>query len=69
MTRDEVMIRALDAFDRIVAERERANISAMLLDDVDPDELDGFIGEARATMRQSREEYVAAVLEMLDGEW
>jgi hypothetical protein len=69
MTRDEAMTRALDTFDRIVADRERSNLSAMLVNGVDEDELDAFIGSARATMRESRREYAAAVAEMLDAEW
>jgi hypothetical protein len=54
MTREAAMTKALAAFDQIVADRERSNITAMLADGVDPDALDAFIGEARVAMRQSR---------------
>jgi hypothetical protein len=69
MTKDDAMARALAAFDRIVADRERSNITAMLADGVDPDVLDAIIREAREIMRQSRTEYVAFVTEMLDAQW
>jgi hypothetical protein len=69
MTKDEAMAKALAAFDRIVADRERSNITAMLAHGVDPDELDAVIREARATMRESRREYATAVAEVLDAEW
>ena len=66
MTKDEGMAKALAAFDRIVADRERSNVTAMLADGVDDDELDAFIGEARSAMRLSRDDYAAVVAEMLD---
>jgi hypothetical protein len=69
MTKDDAMARALAAFDRIVADRERSNITAMLADGVDPDVLDAIIGEAREIMRQSRAEYATVITEMLDAEW
>jgi hypothetical protein len=68
MTKDDAMARALAVFDRIVADRERSNITAMLADGVDPDVLDALIGEAREIMRQSRTEYAAFVTEMLDAQ-
>ncbi len=69
MTRAEALTKALAAFDQIVADRERSNITAMLADGVDPDALDAFIGEGRATMRQSRKDYAAGIAELLDAEW
>ena len=69
MTRDEAVTRALAVFDRIVADRERSNITGMLADGVDPDELDAVIGEARAIMRESRQDYIAFITDVLASKW
>ena len=65
MTRAGALTTALARFDQVTADAERRNITAMLADGVDPDVLDAFIGDARATMRESRREYVAFLTEML----
>jgi hypothetical protein len=68
MTRDDAMNIALAAFDQAVADRARANLSAMLADDVDPDQIDDFVEMERAMAAQARADYAARVAGLLDAE-
>ena len=68
MTRDVALARALAAFDRAVADRARANLTAMLADDVDPDQIDDFLELTRELEQPARAEYLACVAGLLDAE-
>ena len=69
MTRDDAMARALEVFDRAVADRARANLTGLLLDGVDADQIDDFREMEREMVVQARAEYAAHVAAMLDAEW
>jgi molybdenum cofactor biosynthesis enzyme MoaA len=66
MTRDEAMTRALAAFDQAIADRARANLNAMLADDVDPDQIDDVLELTREMEQQARTDYLAFVVGLLD---
>ncbi len=66
MIREAATSKALAFFDRVVADRERSNITAMLADDVDPDALDTLIGEAPQPCGSRGGDYAAFVACLLD---
>ena len=66
MTKDDAMARALAAFDLATTDRARANLTGLLLDGVDADQIDDFREMEREMVVQARAEYAAHVAAMLD---
>ena len=68
LTRAAALARALEAFDRATTDRARANLTGLLLDGVDADQIDDFREMEREMVAQARAEYAAHVAAMLDAE-
>jgi hypothetical protein len=66
LTRAAALARALEAFDRATTDRARANLTGLLLDGVDADQIDDFREMEREMVAQARAEYAAHVAAMLD---
>ena len=66
LTRAAALARALEAFDRATTDRARANLTGLLLDGVDADQIDDFREMEREMVVQARAEYAAHVAAMLD---
>ena len=67
MTRDEALQKALDAYDQAVSDRAADNLTALLADDVDPEQIADFIELSRDLAAQGREDFIAFTLGVLDG--
>jgi hypothetical protein len=66
LTRAAALARALEAFDRATTDRARANLTGLLLDGVDADQIDDFREMEREMVAQARADYAAHVAAMLD---